>query len=597
MFSDPARERLVPALLGAAAFTGYGIVAAPAPYLLDSAELAHGAYELGVAHPPGEPVAALWGKLWTLLPIGTIAFRVALGQAFAAAVAVALVYHLVRLLGDQIDAATGGPAAAGPSRAVAAAAALLFAFAPGTVISANRAEVYILQTAMALGALALALLAARRQDPRPALLAAGLIGLGLALHPLIAGLAGVGAVVAAWPLLRPHRLRLVGAGVLALLAGAACLVYLPLRTLGGPDLLWGDATSLSGFWWVFTARTFTRKAGTVHLAASPGDTPFVLMEELGPLAALLAVAGLYLVVRKAGTRRAGAAVAVTGAASVLAAVVAGLDPQNPDTRGYLGTAVASVAVLAVLPIRAALGLVRPRAQILVAAGALAAALVVAPTGLSESSRRHAWTGDRVARELLLGLPPSGVLLTSQFQTAFLVGYLRSVEGLRPDVAWAHLGFVRGPAYASRIVRREPDLGPFIQSHATGAPSLTLLRDLDSHRPVRLDVDVHLGPSILGQLRPDGLTWRLDAEGTTAPAPARQAALASLERDIGADLGRDPQARGFEIWRHYLSANLACNNDLGEPLRRHVDRLRLLAPAEPLVKALISRCGVAVPLSP
>ena len=51
-------------VVGVAAFAGYALCCAPSPYLLDSAELAQAAFGLGVAHPPGEVVAALWGKLF-----------------------------------------------------------------------------------------------------------------------------------------------------------------------------------------------------------------------------------------------------------------------------------------------------------------------------------------------------------------------------------------------------------------------------------------------------------------------------------------------------------------------------------------------------
>ena len=63
-------------LVALLAFAVYVLTAAPAPYLLDSAELAAASFGLGVAHPPGEPVALLWGKLFTLLPLGSVAFKV-----------------------------------------------------------------------------------------------------------------------------------------------------------------------------------------------------------------------------------------------------------------------------------------------------------------------------------------------------------------------------------------------------------------------------------------------------------------------------------------------------------------------------------------
>ena len=47
--------------VGLLAFAAYVFCATPAPYPLDSAELATAAFGLGVAHPPGEEFTLLLG--------------------------------------------------------------------------------------------------------------------------------------------------------------------------------------------------------------------------------------------------------------------------------------------------------------------------------------------------------------------------------------------------------------------------------------------------------------------------------------------------------------------------------------------------------
>jgi hypothetical protein len=47
----------------------------------DSGELIAAAFEPGIAHPPGYPLYVLGGKLFTLLPWGTVAWRVNLFSA------------------------------------------------------------------------------------------------------------------------------------------------------------------------------------------------------------------------------------------------------------------------------------------------------------------------------------------------------------------------------------------------------------------------------------------------------------------------------------------------------------------------------------
>ncbi|HTL58326.1 MAG TPA: DUF2723 domain-containing protein [Candidatus Limnocylindrales bacterium] len=66
----------------------YILTLAPELTLQDSGELAVGSFYAGVPHPPGYPVWTIYTWLWAkLLPFGNIAFRVALGEAAAGALA------------------------------------------------------------------------------------------------------------------------------------------------------------------------------------------------------------------------------------------------------------------------------------------------------------------------------------------------------------------------------------------------------------------------------------------------------------------------------------------------------------------------------
>ena len=75
-----------------------------APSLLygDSAEFQTIAYTLGIGHPTGYPVYVLLAKLFSFLPVGEIAYRSNLFSAFCAALAVGLIYLILRQLGAMI---------------------------------------------------------------------------------------------------------------------------------------------------------------------------------------------------------------------------------------------------------------------------------------------------------------------------------------------------------------------------------------------------------------------------------------------------------------------------------------------------------------
>jgi len=572
-------------VVGVAAFAGYALCCAPSPYLLDSAELAQAAFGLGVAHPPGEVVAALWGKLFCLLPVGGVALRVGLSQAAAGAIAAVLLLRItLRMLGLLDPQRTVGAAA---HTLLASAAALGFAFAPGVVIVSDRPEVYALQTALSLGAVLCALRALADEDRRFLLLAAFLLGLGVANHPLVAGLTGVGATLAALPFLRAGRARLVALSVLALTAGAAAIAYLPARgaalfaqaaARGADTVLWGDPRTLAGLAWVLSAHTFATKAAIVHAVAAPLDFPFVLVEELMVLA-VLAPAGMFFFLRRRPTRLAGLVVLVSWAGSSAAALYGGFDSANPDVRGYLGPAIALTALFCAGAVAAVLMVLRrwtgPWLAPAVSAALVLLALVRFPPGAHYPGLRRTSTADRMTGDLLAALPPRAALLTAHFESAFLVGYQRVVEGRRPDVAWAHLGFVAHPGAALRLGSAEPDLRPLL-----AARSPENFAALDRRRPVRLEPDEHLSPELLARLVPDVAAWMLAGPSALVPPPDR----------VFGEAVEDRQVRGFVAWRAYSDAVLACQNRLAEPARTALEVLHRLLPYDRRARALAADCA-------
>src|SRR5438552_4847897 len=77
-------------------WTIYLLTLAPEVTLEDAGELITGSVYAGIPHPPGYPVWTLYSWLWTvLIPVENMAWRVALAQANAGAVACALIALIV----------------------------------------------------------------------------------------------------------------------------------------------------------------------------------------------------------------------------------------------------------------------------------------------------------------------------------------------------------------------------------------------------------------------------------------------------------------------------------------------------------------------
>ena len=77
-------------------WTVYLLTLAPELTLEDSGELVTGAFYAGIPHPPGYPVWSIYSWMWTaLLPMGNMAWRVSVGQAFSGAIACGLLALMV----------------------------------------------------------------------------------------------------------------------------------------------------------------------------------------------------------------------------------------------------------------------------------------------------------------------------------------------------------------------------------------------------------------------------------------------------------------------------------------------------------------------
>ncbi|MBI4650491.1 DUF2723 domain-containing protein [Candidatus Desantisbacteria bacterium] len=119
-FSYQEKKYMIAILIFLIAMAGYLKTLSPTISFEDSGEFVTISYVLGDAHPPGYPLYTLIGKIASLFPISSIAFRVILLSAFCGAGVVVFVYFIILLLLENSNART--------SVFAAACAALFFAF-------------------------------------------------------------------------------------------------------------------------------------------------------------------------------------------------------------------------------------------------------------------------------------------------------------------------------------------------------------------------------------------------------------------------------------------------------------------------------------
>jgi hypothetical protein len=535
-----------------------------ASYWLDGGEFVAAAINLDIAHPPGHPLTALYGKAWSLLPLGPLAFRIALGQAVAAALGAAFLFCACELTAFALGLR---------SRALITPIALLGAWlsALGYAVwfQAIRPEVYALQAVLmffAMERLARLELEANR-DLRPLYTGAFAVGLGLTNHHLMAFFLFPALLWSAFGVARRVGLRpllvCAGLGLLAL----CVYVYLPLRALRQPPENLGDPITLERIYWVVSATVYAREMGSHFpepLGQRFGDVGIVLSQQLLYVFVPAALLGLYAMLRRRESRALGWLWLLVAAAVLCIRPWLGSVRGNPDSVAYLTAGLAAATVLASAACAALVVLARERGwpeRALAWPLWLSLALVVAfmagrrapqldlsgfhGTDLFDEYRQRA-------------LPPRSVLVLTTPQTVFRQLELAATEGLRRDIAFVPLPFLRYPGVAEATVRKSPDLRNIVSDFlATEQLRQRSLERLASHRPVMIELDPHLPPSAYATLLPAGLLYapvgpRVSQNMVVPAARLQRDAYARIYADLGPDLHEVETSRQL-LWLHYMDA--------------------------------------------
>ena len=453
--------------------------------LVDSGELIVASATLGVAHPPGFPVYTLLGHLFSLLPVGSVAFRLAAMSALFGAATAALVALAV---GEVVAwSRRGGGLATPPSWLDAAAplgAGLAFAVSTTPWSYATVAEVYTLNLALLAGAIWLLLrwrrLGAKGPLPWPVGL---LLGLGLGVHHVTVALAlpALAAFAATSAGLRPLLGRRLLPAAAAGCAGLLAYLYLPLAAARHPVLNWGDPSSLERLWWHVSARQYQVNLFAGSAAQLGGNLLAFLrvaLWELTPLGpAAVAAGALWLWRRDRGVLLLATLVALLGVAYAVNYEIA------EDTEGYyLPTfLVAALAVGGAIAWLAELG--RTRRSFAALAGVVALGLPAAVGALHYRAADR--SRDLVARnfveDALSGVAPGGALLTLEWQLYSPWLYLHHLEGFRSDATVVDVNLCRRSWYVGQYLPAAHP-GPMAACRTEREAFLAKLRDWEHDRP-------------------------------------------------------------------------------------------------------------------
>jgi hypothetical protein len=404
---------------------------APTVLPADSGEFQYVSALLGIAHPPGYPLYTLLGKLFTLLPVGAIAYRVNLLSAIAAALALVGLGRLVREATRSVWAGL--------------AAALALGGAATFWAQATTANIRALTAFFVAWQLYFLFCYGERREKRALYLFALAFGLGIGHHGSLAFLAIPYAIYLLWMdrgLWLRWREWIGPLGVF--LASFVVLLYLPLRSLMGAPFDAAPIRSLSGFLDHVLARGFGGDMFAFATLADLRDRLPVLLnilvmqfgEPLLAVALLGAIGGLWRNARLT---------VLFGGVFIINAFVA-ITYRAPQTVEY--SLPADVALAGMIGcVGFLLTAVNVTARRIALARALSVLILIFALGLGLGNLAGNYTSyralsrDRSTREYaenLLNRAPEGALILANWHYATPLWYLQYVEGLRRDVEVRYL---------------------------------------------------------------------------------------------------------------------------------------------------------------
>jgi hypothetical protein len=450
-------QRIVAGVVALVSFIAYAGFAARDVVFGDGGELTLAAVTNGVAHPPGYPLWVMLAHAFTMVPVGTLPFRVSLFAAAMHALALALIFLCAYKLTKQYLPAL--------------AATVLAGITPLFVTWSLQPEVFSLNDAIVAGlVLALVSWIENPSNVRRAIPVGALFGLGLANQQTIVLMAPVLLFAAI-----RARAALLQAPLTLALASAACLVgatlpYLHTLVVSHHALAWqfGRASNLQELLSVVLRRTYG--SGSLVNGTMQGGsviTRFAAMCAPIAVVLVLSMVGSCVLYRQKKAPVASIVPLAFVCTLVGFCAIANVDASQPFTHVLL-TRFSLMPLVAVAPFAAC---AIPRNVAPFALGVLVLLGIVELPSASLASFHDART---LARDELASLPDGAVGFVKGDTLTTTLPYFRIVEGWRPDVLLVYPDLFPGVWYQNVLAKQmhlPPDGRPTILGLVADNPQL------------------------------------------------------------------------------------------------------------------------------
>ncbi len=457
---------LFPFFIFFVSFFIYLFSAFPSIYWRDASEFQAIGFLLDIAHPAGSPLYTIIAKLFTLIPLGSVAFKVILVSCFFGALISVLLYQVILLVFGLLSKVLPDRSRLTFEPIIALFCALVFSFSNALWENSNVPEVYTLQNFFTIFFMLILL---KLEGERLYLLEGGqgrimrllmtflfLLGLSLGAHAILVLYVPLLVLWIYFSYFRPtafNTLKVISLSLFFFLLAFSVYLHLPIRSAQNPYYDWGNPETFQNL----MTHASDRKDAAHHFSVQKSVLPSQMSMYLGfypdnfsYLGIVFSFIGFFYLLFKKKVR-------------LLLIFTLFFFPPFLFFIRYWGETSAFIPNFLVFCILMSVGFfvssiqieelirhkhIRP-AYVSILLILIAFQFVfLFSNHLKENKGSDYWMPRDVTRNMINDLPPNAIIISSL--TWFMLSYLQQAEGYRPDVSILSLTSFIAPDFFSKL---------------------------------------------------------------------------------------------------------------------------------------------------
>ncbi len=421
--------RWLPPLSLFALFLLYTFTRLPSVGLIDSGEISLGCYQLNILHPTGYPLFTLLGRIFSLLPVGTVHHRLTTLTGMLTISALGLFF----LIGKRLNC----------HPLTTTTVVLLLGISTPVWSVSTDVEVY----SLTLGISALLWLTiVEIERPNIILIFAYLAGLILTNH-LTGTWTVIGATTTLILIKRRHLSRSLLWLIPVFLLGLSPYLTLLIRAQAQPLISWGNPVNIERLLWHITGRQYRVWMFTLPFASVLKNIKsglLLLLHTFGYLLIPAVIYGWYILIRK------NLPLAIGLTTTIILTIIYSANYAIPDIEAYYLPAVVALGIITIFGINSLLVRYGKKIHLL---GIIPLAMAIVNFRVQNKSDN--WVAYDQAVNTLQSADTNGIIITDWWDIYSPALYLQEIEKVRTDVCIIDKELLRRTWYFDFLKKKYP----------------------------------------------------------------------------------------------------------------------------------------------